>query len=657
MHVGLVYVLAFAATCLESIAIVGLIVPGSAIIVALGALVPSGAVSFWWLCIWSILGALVGDGLSYWVGYRYRGRLTRLWPFSRHPGVLAGGERYFAAHGGKSVFLARFVAPVRGSVPLVAGIAGMAPVPFIAASTFSALGWAPLHVLPGALIGAGLTLTGAVATRLLVLVIVLAVILWIAGKVTIMGVRYGVRGLAVAERRADEWARKREGWLPRQVLALLDPARGEARALALFGVVLVAATWIFFGVLEDVITGDPLVRADTAIYNMLQGLRSVVADRAMIAITELGGALVAGSVTLAVLLWLLWRRVWQAAAYWLAAVGGAAVIGIVIKGVLHRPRPVPIYAGWDAFSFPSGHATTNAAIYGFLAILLARDARPRWQALIAAAAALTVTLIGFSRLYLGAHWFSDVIGGIAFGTAWISVLAIAFMRHNPQQLPKISIAVIVIVTFVVVGGFQVVRKMPIDLERYAVHHTERTMTMADWARGGWRKIPSHRVDLIGESEEPIVLQWAGKLKDLKNHLINDGWRQPTPWSVAGAVSWLEPVGDSTTLPILPRLHNGRVETLALIHVDRSSAHRKARWVLRLWNAELQLTTPDGNNQQLWIGVITQQQFDGFLAPFNLGFETEEISVPWQLVAGVLPNSRLEMRRDGRVSDQILLAHD
>lgn len=62
MHAGLVYVLAFVATCLESIAVVGLVVPGSGIIVALEELVPSGALSFWWLCFWSILGALGGDG-------------------------------------------------------------------------------------------------------------------------------------------------------------------------------------------------------------------------------------------------------------------------------------------------------------------------------------------------------------------------------------------------------------------------------------------------------------------------------------------------------------------------------------------------------------------------------------------------------------------
>ncbi len=657
MHAGLVYVLAFAASCLESIAVVGLVVPGSAIIVALGALVPSGAVGFWWLCFWSILGALIGDGVSYWAGYRHRDRLTRLWPFSRHPEVLAAGERYFATHGGKSVFLARFVAPVRGSVPLVAGIAGMAPVPFFAASTFSAFGWAPLHILPGALIGAGLTLTGAMATRLLVLVIVLVIILWIAGKVTILAVRHGVRALAIAERRADGWARQRTGWLAHQVVALLDPAHGEARALALLGFVLVATTWIFFGVMEDVVTGDPLVRADTAIYNMLQGLRSVVADRIMIVITELGDTLVAGSVSLAVLLWLLWRRAWQAAAYWLAAVGGAGVIGIVIKGALHRPRPVPLYTGWDAFSFPSGHATTNAAIYGFLAILLAHDARPRWQALLAAMAALIVTLIGFSRLYLGAHWFSDVIGGIAFGTAWIALLAIVYMKHNPQQLPKFSIATIAIVTFFVVGSIQVTRKMPVDLERYAVHHTEGTMTAVDWWRDGWRKIPSRRVDLIGEWEEPLVLQWAGTLRNLENKLTAAGWRQPAPWSVASALSWLDPVSGSTTLPVLPKLHKGRPEVLTLIHVDASGAHPKDRWVLRVWNAEFQLTTSDGNNQQLWIGVITQQQFDGIFAPFNFGFEKEDISVPWGLVQGALPTSRLETRRDGQVSVQVLLAHD
>ncbi len=656
-HAALIYVLAFAAACLESVAVVGVVIPGSGIVVALGALIPSGTVGFWWLCFWSILGALSGDGLSYWIGRRYHEWIRRLWPLNRHPKILDHGERFFAAHGAKSVFLARFAPPVRGSVPLIAGTAGMAAGPFFASSTLSALAWAPMHVLPGVLIGAGLTLTSLVATRLLVFVVVLAAVLWLIARVTVMTMRHGSRWLALAQQRADRWARAHDGWVARQTRTLLDPTQGEARTLALLGLVVVLAAWIFFTVLEDVVTGDPLIRADAAIYNMLQGLRSSIADRVMIAFTELGSATVAGALVAMVAAWLVWRRAWHAVAYWIAAVGGASLIGFVIKVTLHRPRPAPVSAGWDAFSFPSGHATTSAAIYGFLALFLARDARPPWQAAIAAAAALMVALIGFSRLYLGAHWFSDVVGGIAFGTAWIALLAIAYVRHTPPRLPAGPLAAVALATIVAAGSFQIVHKMPRDLERYAVHHAERTMTVATWWQDGWRELPPRRVDLVGGEEEPLILQWAGSPDSLKARLEGDGWRRPTAWSMATALSWLSQTDDPVTLPVLPRLHDGRPAALTLVHADGGDGQPDRRWVLRVWKSQTRLTAPGGGPQALWLGALTRQRIHQAFAPFDLGFERSPDTIPWPLLEQALPAARRETRADGGTGSQVMLARD
>jgi membrane protein DedA with SNARE-associated domain/membrane-associated phospholipid phosphatase len=656
-HAGLVYVIAFAAASFESIALVGLVVPGSGIIVALGALVPSGAVGFWWLCLWSVLGALSGDGISYWIGHRYRDRIRHVWPFTRHPAVLEHGETFFAKHGGKSVFFSRFVAPVRGGVPLVAGMAGMGPGRFFAVSALSALGWAPAHILPGALIGAGLQLTGGVAARLLVLVVLLGAVLWLAARIAVLAVRHGKPLLVVAQQRASAWARRHDNWFARQVLALLDPAQGEAPVLTLLALVLAGAAATFFGVLEDVVTGDPLVRADTAIFNLLQGLRSEVADRAMIAMTELGGAVVAGAVAAAIMLWLIWRRAWHAAAYWVAAVGGAYLIGIVIKATLHRPRPAPLYAGWDAFSFPSSHAATSAAIYGFLAVLIARDARPAWQALTAAAAVLAVALIGISRLYLGAHWFSDVVGGFAFGAAWMALLGIAYVRHNPPSLAGAPLAAIAAAAIGIVGSVQIAREMPTDLERYAVRPSERTMAAANWWHDGWRSVPLRRIDLAGEREEPLVLQWAGSLDVLQSDLGAGGWRQPASWSAATALSWIGPAADPLTLPALPRLHDGRAPALTLIHAKGGGAHPVARWVLRVWKTEIQLTAPDGSAQPLWVAAVSLERFHGPFAPFALGFERSRVAAPWRLLEQALKDAGRTFRVDDQAGVRVMLAQE
>ena len=117
-------------------------------------------------------------------------------------------------------------------------------------------------------------------------------------------------------------------------------------------------------------------------------------------------------VILAALAWFVWHRLWQTSLYWLAAIGLAEILVKVLKFTLHRLRPSLLYDGVERFSFPSGHATTSVVVYGFLAFLICREQRARVRNSIALTAALVIALIAFSRLYLGAHWASDVIAGI-----------------------------------------------------------------------------------------------------------------------------------------------------------------------------------------------------------------------------------------------------
>ncbi|MFZ0487486.1 MAG: DedA family protein, partial [Arenicellales bacterium] len=104
----------------ESLAVVGLVVPGATIMLAAGALIALGAMSFWTTTLLAVAGAIAGDGISFWIGRRYRDRLRGVWPFHRHPDWLSRGEAFFERHGGKSVVFGRFVGPVRAFVPIVA---------------------------------------------------------------------------------------------------------------------------------------------------------------------------------------------------------------------------------------------------------------------------------------------------------------------------------------------------------------------------------------------------------------------------------------------------------------------------------------------------------------------------------------------------------
>jgi membrane-associated phospholipid phosphatase len=110
---------------------------------------------------------------------------------------------------------------------------------------------------------------------------------------------------------------------------------------------------------------------------------------------------------------------------WVAAFGGAALLARVLKVAVRRSRPpyASVLLHGFSYSFPSGHATDSLIGYGMLAyfLLVCWGKHSFTQAAIISGSALLVLAIGFSRLYLGVHYFSDVIGGYAAGMVWLSI--------------------------------------------------------------------------------------------------------------------------------------------------------------------------------------------------------------------------------------------
>lgn len=151
----LALLVAFLAAAAESIVVVGAFVPGTALLIALGTVAGLGLLPLWPLVAAAAAGAVLSDGLSYYVGRTHRDRLLSTWPFADHPRLIAAGERFFARYGWASIMIARFLPGVRAIVPVVAGTTGMRPGPFYLTNILSALVWAPAHILPAAAAGYG----------------------------------------------------------------------------------------------------------------------------------------------------------------------------------------------------------------------------------------------------------------------------------------------------------------------------------------------------------------------------------------------------------------------------------------------------------------------------------------------------------------------
>ncbi|WP_426612971.1 DedA family protein [Bradyrhizobium sp. McL0616] len=150
-HAWLAYLTLFLAALLEAVPVVGSVVPGSTIILALSALVPGGELKLQWVLLAAAVGAVIGDGSAYWIGHKQQREILNTWPLTNYPRVVEESENFFQRFGTWAVFFARFVPPIRAFVPVTAGAVGMPPARFYAINIPAILVWAPVHVLPGVL--------------------------------------------------------------------------------------------------------------------------------------------------------------------------------------------------------------------------------------------------------------------------------------------------------------------------------------------------------------------------------------------------------------------------------------------------------------------------------------------------------------------------
>jgi len=105
----------------ESFAFVSLLFPGTSLLIAAGALMAAGSLPYLPIVAGAVVGAVLGDTVSFWIGHRFGGGIARVWPFTRSPELLPSGIRFFARHGGKSVFIGRFFGPMRAVILLFVG--------------------------------------------------------------------------------------------------------------------------------------------------------------------------------------------------------------------------------------------------------------------------------------------------------------------------------------------------------------------------------------------------------------------------------------------------------------------------------------------------------------------------------------------------------
>ncbi len=208
------------------------------------------------------------------------------------------------------------------------------------------------------------------------------------------------------------------------------------RAVTAWLTIAVASLVIFGEVLREVVTQSGLTRGDPSLATFIAQHRISWLAALLSIVTWAGSSFILAPLTLAIGL-LSWTRRRNIGPMVLigAAYGGAALSYAILKPVVGRLRPSaalqygPPDTGW---AFPSGHTTQSAAFYGTLAVLALASALPQ-RRLLAAGAAAMVVVIGFSRLYLGVHWLTDVLGGLALGLCWVAIVQLMVAAIGRRQ--------------------------------------------------------------------------------------------------------------------------------------------------------------------------------------------------------------------------------
>ncbi len=399
----------------------GLFLPGETALLLASAYAAQGRLSIGGVILAAALGAVLGDNAGYWIGRSGGKRVLLKLSGSRGEQRLQKGRAFFERYGPRAVFLARFVPFLR---VLSAELAGMGEMNYLKFTLYNACGgvaWAMLMGSLGYLFGRNLNVLLGIVQRLgigLVLAIgMVAVIAWTG------------RQLADNQSKLQHaWGRLRT-WLHLDDLQAWMGSRTHSEqriAMTMLAGLLAAllAGWAFGALAEDVVNQEFVSHYDAGVGQWLLNHATDDSTQFFYAMSLLGGPpTIAGGVILAAVL-LMRRRLRLATGLLLAAVGGGGLLDWILKQIFMRPRPDFPNAFYheSGYSFPSGHAMISVLFYGCLAYILARlIGKWKWRVALAMAGLALALLIGFSRLYLGVHYLTDVLAGWAAGAAWLGV--------------------------------------------------------------------------------------------------------------------------------------------------------------------------------------------------------------------------------------------
>lgn len=640
-HAGLWgYWIALLAALAETVFLLGLFMPGSTLLLIMGMLAGQGVFDLGDLLFFAIIGATLGDNVNYYLGRRYGRHWLREDRWFLKTEHVEKAENFFDQHGGKSVFLGRFVPSVKEIMPFIAGMAGMKRRPFMVWNLLGAIGWGVQWIVPGYIFSQSLSLAQTWLSRvgILVLVLVFTLLLFYAIRWSIL--RFGPSGFAFlrsilasiggALRQNPEVVRlvRRFPGTAAFVRHRLDRSRWLGLPMTLTGLTGLYFLALFSGLAEDVITGDTVVALDTRVNGLLASVRTPFFNHLFYAITTFGYWPVIVSGAAALSFWLWYRRQGTRVLPLAISLVSCEFMTFLGKLAFHRARPDGGVLSPSGFSFPSGHASISVAFYGFALYMAMRGVR-LWRTRInlLMLALLIAVLIGFSRLYLGVHYLSDVLAGYLIGSLAL-MLGISATYLSPAHVHRIGFrlnlapavriagaAGAVAIFLAAILTFNVLR--PPELAGQPAPATQPEISISPDSVLADKD--SYAAAIIGTRRGPInMVVVANTIDQVRACAVRAGWQvaDPISWhSVPRAYFHAFRGTPYPTAPLSPWFWDASPQTLGLVQPE-PTGHVFDRRYLRVWRTDHQLDA----NRQLFVATIGQ-----------------EARAPWHLVPQPLPS--------------------
>lgn len=584
-------IITFCVVCMETMAVIGVIFPGVIIMPVIGFLMGTNVIPFGSTLLYAIAGAITGDYISYFLGIYFQGRIHSMWPFTKWPGLLEQGEKYFRAHGGKSIFIGRFVMVVRTMLPLIGGMLKMPLVRFSIAAIPSAAMWAVGYMLPGILLGAlSLELQPKAAAEFTLYVFLTMAFI---GLIAWLLQYFFKQTWKIIDRCvARMWKYYRKNKTTMWITEILsDPRKPDNHQQLTLVMAAAFSCILFFFTLYQVLTHGFLTNLDKPIYYLLSSLRTRLLDYIAIMITMLGDGVILIIASSLFLMWLLWKRYFYIAAHWFGAMSLSVSVVFVTKFLINMQRPNDILDIKTKFlsSFPSGHTAMSLVLYGFLAVIIARESKKQNRSIPYTVSGVILALIALSRLYLGMHWLTDVIGGFFIGSAIILIVTISYRRRHNLHFSARKITLTALCIFASVWlGYSAIKFNEQVKESALVWNAQEAE-------------PLYRLNRFGDVTEALNIEFVGNIETFKQSLIKQGWKaQPVKIDFMNIVKGFFDSEAIYHLPIFPQLYQNQLPVLLL---TKKTDQDNTILVLHLW------ALYKANN--VWVGAIRYYRHDPY----------------------------------------------